>query len=822
MSTSTPDTTSDVSVFQPLPLFPVWCDLQTPFDDAMPESDHDSIVFYTSKSSYARRIDSSTVEGETNKSLEDEENERLRQIGLAQGMVNFASNFSAGKTLEYVETDKARVVLLELEKDWWIVASIDLTRIPAERSPGASDSPAFYYSSREMGPPPLLIQQLRRAHSEFLLHHDYNLDDILHQVGRSTFCLFLERFWEKFAWNWELLLTGNPIIEIYNGIKLSAGGELGIGVGEEEWGSGEREVLEDFVTRTDGLVDLVVSRFGDLSSQFEESPALTGSNNQSRWLGADNDPQPSDGVVFTGVGALSRHSLVHVSHWMECIYRFGDAAYGVGRDPTSLRRRKPRKQRGRRISEDAPRRSTSDHDFKPGIPRPLITAAPQPPPEFNEGNQTGTRNEPPPHGSEQNSADLQFPTEAVIKYLTLGYGSSWSFSPKSTPTPPESSTPMRDESTSNTSTPRNQPISAVQSPQTGLKYRNCTRNSSSGHFVLGPRDDLEKLDDLEERSPEPKSENGKPKTRIVHRTLYVHLADGLTTTPTKLQVVIYVHQPFMFTFLFGPQTPALSSPSLYSSMHHQLGPLHKPLLSSTSPTMAASRIAVSETSPDPNKQFSSRAQPVYDLVYDPSNLTIRSSIPNIPSMSMTSPSGEPTSSPPHSPSPSPFQPSTQTPWSRIESLAIHHHLLSTHSDTRSRSQELERTSKTHRGWWVVWVRIPHSPAQTPTALSITSSSFALSSIANNDDSFLANQTQAYPVPPPREAFIVRKASDYLSPASHGRVSSGARFFRDLGGASSSAGLTGSSQAADIAPSKLVEGLGMDARRYIEGLLSLNR
>lgn len=32
------------------------------------------------------------------------------------------SNFSSGKPLEYIETDKARVVVLELEKDWWIVA----------------------------------------------------------------------------------------------------------------------------------------------------------------------------------------------------------------------------------------------------------------------------------------------------------------------------------------------------------------------------------------------------------------------------------------------------------------------------------------------------------------------------------------------------------------------------------------------------------------------------------------------------------------------------------------------------------------------------
>ncbi|KAI2717528.1 hypothetical protein CBS147332_4408 [Penicillium roqueforti] len=779
----------------------------------------DQIVFYTSKSSHARRIDGSTSEGEAKKCLEDEENERLRQIGLAQGMVNFASNFSAGKTLEYVETDKARVVLLELEKNWWIVAHIDLTRTrtdTAQRSSGASDPPTFHYSSREMGPPHLLIQQLRRAHSAFLLHHDFKLDDILHQVGRSTFCLFLERFWEKFAWNWELLLTGNPIVDIYNGIKLSAGGELGIGVGEEEWGSGEREVLEDFVTRIDGLVDLVVSRFGDPSPQFE-GPA--GSNDQTRWLGADNDPRPSDGVVFTGVGALSRHSLAQISHWMECIYRFGDSAYGVGRDPTSLRRRKPRKQRGRQISEDAPP-STPDHNFKPGIPRPLIIATPQPLPEPLEENQAGTRNEASPLRTEQNGEYIGFPTETVMKYLTLGYGSSWSFSPRSTSTPPESPTPVQDESNSHISNPKSQPVSATQSPQAGVKHRNSKRNGPSGYFVLGPRDDLEKLDELEEGSPEPDSENGKPKTLIVQRTLHVHLADGSDTTPIKLQVVIYVHQPFMFTFLFDPETPALSSPSLYSSMHHQLGPLRKPLLSSTSPTMAASRIAMSESSPDPNKRFSTQTQPVYDLVYDPSNLTIRSSIPNIPSVDSTSSSTQPPNSPARSPSPSPS--STLPPWSRIESLAIHHCLLSTYTDTRSRPQELERTSKTHRGWWVVWVRIPHSTNQTPTALSTNSSSTALSFIANKDDSFSASQSQAEPAPPPQEAFLVRKASDYISPANHGRVSSGARFFRDLGGASSSAGLTGSSRAADMAPSKLVEGLGMDARRYIEGLLSLNR
>lgn len=49
------------------------------------------------------------------------------------------------------------------------------------------------------------------------------------------------------------------------------------------------------------------------------------------------------------------------------------------------------------------------------------------------------------------------------------------------------------------------------------------------------------------------------------------------------------------------------------------------------------------------------------------------------------------------------------------------------------------------------------------------------------------------------------------------MSSGARFFRDLGGASSKFG----SGKSDTTPSKLVEGIGMDARRYIEGLIRFN-
>lgn len=38
-------------------------------------------------------------------------------------------NFSGGKPVESVDTEKSRIVLHELEKDWWILAVSDHLRI---------------------------------------------------------------------------------------------------------------------------------------------------------------------------------------------------------------------------------------------------------------------------------------------------------------------------------------------------------------------------------------------------------------------------------------------------------------------------------------------------------------------------------------------------------------------------------------------------------------------------------------------------------------------------------------------------------------------
>lgn len=62
----------------------------------------------------------------------------------------------------------------------------------------------------------------------------------------------------------------------------------------------------------------------------------------------------------------------------------------------------------------------------------------------------------------------------------------------------------------------------------------------------------------------------------------------------------------------------------------------------------------------------------------------------------------------------------------------------------------------------------------------------------------------------REAFLVRRASDHVSqmPRITNRV-----LRRDI---------SGSTESSSWTPSKLADGIGVDTRKYIEGLLSLNR
>ena len=598
------------------------------------------------------------------------------------------------------------------------------------------------------------------------------------------------------------MLHGNPAVDIFNGLKLAAGGELGIGVGEEDWGSGEREVLEGFIEKSEGLVDLIVSRFGDTprgrqNSSRSSSPTRTPSSQDvnMNWQISGEYPRPSDGIIFSGIGALTRASVRDISSWIEWLYMHGEDAYGVRDNPSSNPRRKraqvqslrPRKVRPGIDAEQQQKslgsRSSQTTNGRPQIPigiPPPIVASDRPRPNQNGGY---TSNEDQGSKREEQRAtnavteDPVSGTETFMKYLTLGvYGSTWGI-PSGRPPTYHRVSSLRGEDDS----------MKTQRLDSNKANTNEEPDASRGYFLIGLQGELEEdvQVDVEEQNTEPGTDNesaigedGSLHNRIMMRSLHVErrkqnperskkgsAKDGNLPASEvyfdRLRVVVYVQKPFIFTFLFEVQTDALAISSFYRSLHHQLGPLQRPLLASTSPSKISERLW--EAAAPKSTASTKSSQPICDVVYDPSRLTVHTTIPNIP---------EP------GPIPADTNSSLAPPWTRVEGLSVHSQILNTFTSTRSHASELERTCKTSRGWWVVWMRLPHGPITQHTNSNIY-----------------------------REAFLIRKASDYVAPK-QSRV----KFGQEVSDPS----------ASGWGPGKLAEGIGIDARQYIEGLLSLNR
>lgn len=658
------------------------------------------------------------------------------------------------------------------------------------------------YSAREVCPPALLLQQILRAHRIFLLHQAPSIAELYTRLGRLKLCGLLKRFWDAFIWRWDVLLHGNPAVDIFNGLKLAAGGELGIGVGEEDWGSGEREVLEGFIGRTEGLVDLVVARFGASSWKSRNistvASATTNSQNiNPEWqVPRERIPGPADGVVFSGIGALSRDSVRNVSSWMEWLYMYGQDCYGVRDNPSSAPRRKGRKTQPYSPEYKMPNQglqeqrkhpnSVSMHGQRPGSPSDLVAAIPASllTPRSVPGSQDRTSSSSRKaltRSGEQSAAnsssqDSVYSTDTMVKYLTLGvYGSSWGI-PSGRPPINQRISSLRKEDNSGDKQLKG-PDKAKTKPEVELP---------AGNFLIGLQgqleEDLQVSDDEQETGVGAAEENvleerAMLKNRIVIRTLHVERvrkkaedsdrpqADAamVEVDQDRLRVVVYVQQPFLFTFLFERQTDALAMPSFYRSLHNQLGPLQRPLSASTSPSKVSERLW--EAAAPKSTASTKSSQPICDLIYDPARYTVHTTIPNIPE-----------------PRPCLVDSQEVVQWSRIEAMSVHSQILNTYSSTRQHIAEQERTSKTSRQWWVVWMRLP----QTGSARGRGSEGY-------------------------REAFLIRKASDYVPPAAR-KANSG--FGREVSGSGAAGGGWG--------PGKLAEGIGIDARQYIEGLLSLNR
>ncbi|KAI1333706.1 hypothetical protein F5Y15DRAFT_326957 [Xylariaceae sp. FL0016] len=753
------------------------------------ETIDDQIVYYASVNTQSQKRRHRSRGRPTDNVSQEERNERLRQIGLAQGMVDFSRGFANGESVDTIETEKSRVILRELEPGWWILASIDLTKIPLPPrlgSPAAAskDEQAenYEYTSRELKPAVLLMQDLLRAHSVFLLHHGFSLSSVFIRSRRPKFVSLLSRYWDLFLSTWDVMLHGNPVSNVFGGIKIAACGELGIGVGEEDRGSGEREVLEGFVDRVEGLVDLVVSKFGP--TETDKSPD---SVSTQKWLGTAEEPGAEDGAIFLGVGALSRKSVRDITYWMEDLYTWGEDAYGVKESPTSNRQSR-RSRKNNAVHQDTPGRLVSPAGD--GTTGQESTTKP-----------SGTEAAPPQEGD--GAAD-EGGMNKFMNYLKMGYGTHWTLG---------SSGEGEDQSqiaAENTLDHQGQPGRRGQSSPEPV--------DSEGHFLVGMTGGIEEASASEDVDLV-EAEEG---SRVRMRTLTVELDDSerpetemaqdlgshdteLTATKSggkdlmdphstfdsqdrnkskKMRVVVYVQTPFIYTFLFKNRTDSLAWDTLYKSLHYQLAPLRKSLAASTTYR--------------PGKLNSGAvASHIFDLIWDPKAITINSTIPSIPSPAELLRDG------------------AQPLWSRAEAINTHNQLLNTYVATLTDYSQLERTNKTNRGWWVVWTRIMEAADTQPSQQADSNSEGKNSdgptipslqqSDSQDSEASMGAPATSRPSPKPKvskEIFLIRRAGE----------TSG---LKGVGGSFAEGGWANGA-------SRLAQGIGVDTHKYIEGLLSLGR
>ncbi|KAM7199527.1 hypothetical protein V8F20_005711 [Naviculisporaceae sp. PSN 640] len=820
----------------------------------------------------------------------EERNERLRSIGLAQGMVEFGRSFSGGRPVDSIDTEKSRVVLHELEPGWWILASVDLTRLPVAatngggtgavegkgKEKGEQGQPEVEYSSREVKPAGLLLRDLLRAHSVFLLHHDSSLSALFVRTQRDKFVSILGRYWDMFLASWNVMLHGNPACDMFAGIKIAASGELGFGVGEEERGSGEREVLEGLVGGVEGLVDLVVGKFGEAELDGDRRKSTGGGEEpEPSWLGTGGDPGAEDGAIFLGVGALSRHSIRAITYWMEDMYTWGENAYGVLESPTATRARPKRKKKAvvdkKPLVYQPPPPGLPAH-VPPGTglsgPPPPVTARDIRKKSVSAGDAKSIAGS--AGGGEEGDAGVG----KLFSYLKLGYGTSWTLgsSPghleqQDSSQEGESKLSRADESRSrrnsvdtgtgqfliglvgdfeeNTSTPsdsdetRGQNIAAESPPSSDLNTRNRLRTIM-----------VELENEAEQRPDQISKDLGSQETELaIQKSGDNSTKGGLfsdTASPAfdsqdrnktkKLRVVVYAHRPFIFVLLFQLHTDSLAFDGLYRSLHHQLAPLHKGLLAST---------AYRPGKPE-NVTSAAVAAQIYDLIWDPRNLTVHSTIPSIPE-------------------PGPRVAGPGFVWSRIEALNTHSQILNIFVSSRDDVTGFERTCKTSRGWWIVWNRVleekkkkgkeevvvegredngSESSFDAGTGDGVSNSEVGERQSDEEGEDELGDwggdeldlqkmrgrggvrSGKKKEMIVSKEIFLIRKASDHPS----GGIGSGgvggmlrgvsASYGSSPGGGSGGSG-SGAGGWADGA-SRLAQGIGVDTKRYIEGLLSLNR
>ncbi|CAG8693924.1 1085_t:CDS:2, partial [Scutellospora calospora] len=127
---------------------------------------------------------------------------KMRQIGLAQGLINFTRAFSPIKPCENVHTQKNRMVFHEPEKDYWIYVSIELGHIKkfTKDKDGKPKTVIEYLDSNlhDSG----IKRMLEMGYEMYRVFND-TFDSTVRNLGVKALKNKLEEFFSTWVFEWD-------------------------------------------------------------------------------------------------------------------------------------------------------------------------------------------------------------------------------------------------------------------------------------------------------------------------------------------------------------------------------------------------------------------------------------------------------------------------------------------------------------------------------------------------------------------------------------------------------------------------------------------
>lgn len=124
----------------------------------------------------------------------------LRQVGLAKALISFSMTFTDGRAeaCEVVRSARTKLIMFSPEKDYWLLACVNVAFTERKEKDGASKKEYHESSVHDSA----LRTAISRAYHEFkLLHGTFSL---LLSKSRASLERHLERFFTEWAWKWDI------------------------------------------------------------------------------------------------------------------------------------------------------------------------------------------------------------------------------------------------------------------------------------------------------------------------------------------------------------------------------------------------------------------------------------------------------------------------------------------------------------------------------------------------------------------------------------------------------------------------------------------